>query len=77
MDAVIFAEEGSRLDRNPVSNGNPLDLVERDLCAGAVVELGRARTSCGHRLRVFEHAPGLKVRGDAGRAEPAAAGVSL
>jgi len=34
----------------------------------------------GHRAVIacaFSSMPGLKVRGDAGRAEPAAAGVSL
>jgi hypothetical protein len=61
IDAVIFAKR-KQTGSNQVSNGNPLDLVEYDLAAGAVVELGRARTSCGHGLRVFERAAGLKVR---------------
>jgi len=39
-----------------------LDLVERDLIPGSVVELGRARAFVGrHRLRVLEGAAGLEV----------------
>jgi hypothetical protein len=45
-------------------------LVERDLIAGAVVELGGARALVrGHRLRVFERAAALEVGSDAGRPE--------
>jgi hypothetical protein len=51
-----------------------LDLVERDLVAGAVVELGRARALVrGHRLGVFERAAALEVGGDAGCPEYVAA----
>jgi hypothetical protein len=40
-----FLQRGSRLDRDPASNDNPLGLVERGLVAGAVVELGRAQNT--------------------------------
>jgi hypothetical protein len=40
-------------------NRNPLDLIERDLVAGAVVKFCRARAfMCRHRLGVFERAVG-------------------
>jgi hypothetical protein len=48
----------------PALNSDPLDLVERDLVAGAIVELRRARAGViGHRLGVFERsAIGEKIR---------------
>ena len=51
-----------------MSNGNPLDLVECDLAAGAVVELGRAAMACE-----FSSVPPASRCGDAGRAEHVAA----
>ena len=46
----------------------PLDLVEGDLIAGAVVELRGARAFVrGHAVRVFECAAGVHRGGDAGR----------
>ena len=56
------------------SNLFPLDLVQRDFIAGAIIELGRARAFvCSHGLSVFERAAGFEVGGDAGRAEHVAA----
>src|SRR3984893_991319 len=56
-------------------NPDPLDLIERDLVAGAVVKLGCARAFVRrHRLGVFERSTGLEIGGDAGRAEHVAAG---
>ena len=44
------------------SNRNSFHLVERDLVAGAVVELGGARAFVrGHELGVFERAAGFEV----------------
>src|ERR1700732_4154224 len=55
-------------------NPDPLDLIERDLVAGAVVKLGCARAFVRrHRLGVFERSTGLEIGGDAGRAEHVAA----
>lgn len=56
------------------SNLDPLDLVERDGVAGAVIELGRPRAfmRC-HSLRVLERAAAFKIRCDSGRAEHMAA----
>lgn len=52
------------------SNRYPLDLVERDLITGPVIELRRARAFvCGHGMGIFEHPAGLEVGGNAGRAE--------
>jgi len=49
------------------SDRNPLDLIERDLSAGTVIELGGARAFMRrHRLGVFERAAGFKVSRDAG-----------
>src|SRR5690349_16146847 len=60
------------------SNRNPLDLIERDLVAGPVVELRRARTLMrSHRLRVFERAAGLEIGRNAGRAEGMTADLGL
>src|SRR5271167_3872104 len=54
----------------PVSNRNPLHLVEAHLVAPAIVELRRARRGVvRHRRSVFQRAAVLEVRGDAGRAE--------
>ena len=58
-----------------VSNSNPLDLVERDLVAGAVVELGGAGGFvCRDHRGVFGGAAVLEVGGDAGGSESVAAG---
>jgi hypothetical protein len=50
--------------RLSLSNRDPLDLIERDFIAGAIVELRRARAGViGHRLGVFERAAvGEKIR---------------
>jgi hypothetical protein len=59
-------------------NGNPLDLVERDLVAGAVVGLGGAWAFMRrHGLGVFQRAAHLEVGGDAGRAEHVATELDL
>src|SRR5258708_2441818 len=59
-------------------NRDALDLVERDLIAGAVVKLRGARAFVrGHGLSVFERAAGLEIGGDAGRAEHVAAELDL
>jgi hypothetical protein len=48
-----------------LSNLDPLYLVERDLIAGAVVELGGARAFVhGHGLGVFERVAGLEIGGE-------------
>ena len=48
-------------------NRNPLDLIEGDVIAGAVVELGGARAFVRrHELGVFQRAAGFEVGGDAG-----------
>jgi hypothetical protein len=55
-----------------------VDLVERDLIAPAIVELGGARALVrGHGLGLFERAAGLEIGGDAGRAEHMAAELDL
>ena len=60
---------GKWLDRNP------LDLVERDLVTGAVVELCRPRAFMRrHGLGILERGAGLEIGSDAGggtRVEPA------
>ena len=60
------------------SNRDPLDLIERDLIAGAIIELRRARAGMvGHRLGVFERAAvGEKIR-EPGRAKGMAAHVGV
>ena len=47
-------------------NRNPLDLIQRNLIAGAIIELGRTRAfmRC-HGLRVFERAAGFEIGRDA------------
>jgi hypothetical protein len=51
-------------------NRDPLHLVERDLVAGAIVELGGARTFMrGHGLSIFYSAAGFEIGGDARGAE--------
>src|SRR6516162_3337853 len=53
-----------------VLDGNPLDLVERDLVPRAVVKLGGARTLMRrHGLCVFERAAALEVGCDPRGAE--------
>src|SRR6516162_1642314 len=60
------------------SDIDPFDLIERDLVASPVVELGRARAFVrGHSQGVFERAAGLEVGGDAGRPEHVAAELPL
>ena len=55
-------------------NRDPLHLVERYLIAGAIVELGGARTFVrGHGLGVLQRAAGFKISGDARGAEGMAA----
>jgi hypothetical protein len=55
-------------------NRNPLDLIARDIVAGTVIKLGRARAFMRrHRLGVFEGAAGLKISGDPRGAEGMAA----
>ena len=59
-------------------NIDPLDFIERDLVAGAVVKLGRARAFVrGHGLRVFERAAGFEIGADASRAKHVAAEFPL
>src|SRR5690348_15274723 len=68
------ASQTQRLLVGSGSNLDPLDLIERDLVAGAVVELGGARAFVrGHGLGVFESAAGFEIGGDASRAEHIAA----
>src|SRR5574337_793308 len=56
-------------------NCNPFDLIERDLVAGAVVELGRPWRLVGRdSLGVFDGAAVLQVGSDAGGPEGVAAG---
>ena len=51
--------------RDPL-NRDPLNLIERDLIAGAIVELGGARAFVrGHGLRVLERPAGLEIGRDA------------
>src|SRR5215470_16008132 len=53
--AALIAALSPQLDRNP------LDLVERNLIAAAVIELGGARTFMqGHALNVFKRAARLE-----------------
>lgn len=55
---------------NQFLNRDPLDLIERNLIAGAVIELGRARAFVrGHGLSMLKRTTVRKVSGDAGRAE--------
>ena len=69
------------LGSDPASIGsdrNPLDLIECDLVAGAVVKLGRARALVRDQgLCVFERAARLEIGGDAGRPEHVAAELPL
>jgi hypothetical protein len=59
-------------------NRYPLNLIERDPVAGAVVKLSGARAfvRC-HGLRVFERAAGIEVGSDAGGAKYVAAQFPL
>ena len=58
------------------SNRNPLDLIERDLIAGAIVQLGGARAFMRrHGLRVFQSAAGFEIGGNAGGAKGMAANL--
>src|SRR5262249_28214767 len=60
------------------SDRNPLDLIERDLIAGTVIELGCARAFArGHGLRIFQRATGIEIRSNARRAENVAAELAL
>ena len=61
-----------RLDRDP------LDLIERNLVAGAIVKLGSARTFVRrHRLSVFKRTAGPEIGGDARRPKHMAAELDL
>jgi hypothetical protein len=65
-------------DARSLSNRNALDLIEGDLIACAVIELGGARTFMrGHELGVFERAAGFEVGGDTGCPESVAADLDL
>jgi hypothetical protein len=77
--AILLLSNRRSTARVPIYlNRNALDLIERDLIAGAVVELGGARAFMrGHSLGVFERAAGLEIGGDAGRAEHMAAELDL
>jgi DNA-binding transcriptional LysR family regulator len=60
------------------SNRNPLDFVEGDRIAGAVVKLGGARAFVrGHQLGVFERSTIVKIGGYAGCTEAVAADPSF
>src|SRR6516225_1308364 len=60
------------------SNRNTLDLIERDLIAGTIIELGCARAFMrGHGLRVFQRDTGFEIRSNARRAENVAAELAL
>ena len=55
-------------------NRDPLHLIKRYLVAGAIIELGGARTLVrGHRLRVLQRSTGFQIGGDARGAEGMAA----
>ena len=76
-DSAHFACSRERQEKSD-SNRDPLDLIERDLIAGAVIELRRARAGVvGHRLGVFERAAvGEEIR-EPRRAEGVAAHVGV
>src|ERR1700733_14860800 len=60
------------------SNRDPLDLVERDFVAGAIIELRRAWAGMiGHRLGVFERAAVSEKIRQPGRAKGVAAHVGV
>ena len=60
----------SLIQMDGVSDRHPLDLIERDLVAGAVVELGGPWAFVGgHGLGVFEGAARFEIGGDLGRPE--------
>src|SRR5271166_6760321 len=60
------------------SNRNALDLIERDLISGAVIQLRGARALvCGHKLRVFQRAAVVEISGDAGRTKTVATDAGL
>jgi hypothetical protein len=64
--------------RSSTSNRNPLDLIERDLIAGAIIELRCARAFVrSHELRVFQCAAGLQVGRYSGGPEGVAADLDL
>jgi hypothetical protein len=73
-EAVISSRETTHLYLSPAtdasSDGDLLNFIERDLVAGAIIELGGARTFVrGHGLRVFQRAAGFEIGGDARGAE--------
>jgi hypothetical protein len=60
------------------SNRDPLDFIECDLIAGAIVELGGARAFVRrHGLCGFQGAAGFEVGGDPGGPECVAADLDL
>jgi hypothetical protein len=65
--AEICAYLASNQASCDASNHNPLDLIERDFVAGAIVELRRARAFVRrHELGVFERPASFEIDGDAG-----------
>ena len=60
------------------SNRDPLDLIERDLVPGAIVELGGARAFVRrHCLRIFQRAALIEIGGDASCPEHMTAELDL
>ncbi len=66
-----YGSGNSRLDAlASCSDHDPLDLIESDLIAASVVELGGARRGvCGHLAGMLKLAVILEVGGDPGRTE--------
>jgi hypothetical protein len=59
-------------------NYDPLDLIERDLIAGAIVELGRARTLVRrHKLSILQSAAVVEIGCDPRCAERVAANIPI
>jgi hypothetical protein len=68
--ASVFIGPGNQ---RRLSNRDPLNLIERDLVTGPIVQLCRARAFLrGHGLGVFDRAARLEIGGDAGRPEDVA-----
>src|SRR3954454_22832198 len=66
--------DGGRPTWEPALNHNPLDFVEGNLVAGAVIELGGlGRLVGGNLLGLLDGAAGFEVGGDAGGPERVAA----
>ena len=75
FNAIVPPKFRNRVDQETHGlDHNPLYLIERDVVAGPIIKLRRARAFMrGHRLRVFQRAAGFEIGGDAGRAEGVAA----